>query len=175
MKQWNRIVPIGLLGLCLVAGSLLPQAAQGQDADDDYYSQPAVSSSVTGRKMLHLFSADFPPNQLSQYPTPPAKETRFWQLLDKEMAATPDLTLTESLEDADYRIELRCGGVFNCSKLLVDVKDPNRTVLTSFTLKKFSPWAGLGAPRLGQVAHDLAQTLDSRIKLLDQGGYGHTD
>lgn len=174
MKQGHKVLPISLLGLCLLAGSLMPLAAQGQDADDDY-GQPAVSSSTTGRKMLHLFSADFPPNPLSQYPSPPAKETRFWQLLDKEMAATPDLTLTESLEDADYRIELRCGGILNCSKLLVDVKDPNRTVLTSFTLKKVSNLGGLGSPRLEQVAHELAQTLDERIKLLDQGGYGHTD
>lgn len=174
MKNWQKTLPITLVGLCLVAGGLLPLSAQGQDAEVEDYSTPAVTTHA-GRKMLHLFSTDFPPNVVAQYPTPPVKETRFWQLLDKEMAATPDLTLTDNLEDADYRIELRCGGVFNCSKLLVDVKNPDRIVLTSFKLEKFSPLFGLGAPRLDQVARDLTRTLHERINLLDEGGYGHTN
>lgn len=176
MKNWQKILPITLVGLCLAFSGLMPLAAQGQDADEDYdYETPAVTTPVKERKLLHLFSTDFPPNMVSQYPTPAVKETRFWQLLDREMAATSDLSLTENMEYADYRVELRCGGVFNCSKLLVSVKNPERIVLTSFTLKNFAPFWGLGAPRLNQVARDLTQTLDERINLLDQGGYGDTD
>lgn len=174
MKNWQKILPITLVGLCLAFSGLTPLASHAQDADEDYET-PAVTAPVKERKLLHLFSTDFPPNLASQYPTPAAKETLFWQLLDREMAATSDLSLTDNLEDADYRIELRCGGVLNCSKLLVSVKSPDRIVLTSFTLKKFAPLWGLGAPRLNQVAHELTQTLHERINLLDQGGYGHTD
>ncbi|WP_373531882.1 hypothetical protein [Vampirovibrio sp.] len=174
MKNWQLNLPVSLLGLALMVGTCLPLVAQAQDADTEDYATPAVSNQM-GRKMLHLFSSDFPPNMVGQYPTPPVKETLFWQLLDKEMAATSDLTLTDNLENADYRIELRCGGMFHCSKLLVDVKNPDRIVLTSFKLEKFAPLFGLGAPRLGQVARDLSRTLDERIQLLDKGGYGHTD
>jgi hypothetical protein len=173
MSNWQKILPVSLLGLSLMVNVFMPFMAQAQDVDDDY-STPAVTTSVN-RKMLHLFSSDFPPNPLAQYPTPPVQETRFWQLLDKEMAATPDLTLTDNLEDADYRIELRCGGIFQCSRLLVDVKNPDRIVLTSFKLEKFAPFWGLGKPRLEQVARDLSQTLQTRIQLLDKGGFGHTE
>lgn len=177
MKSPKALVLFMLMGLLSLLGStiLFSSGAQAQDDLDDGYSQPAVVSAPAGRKMLHLFSTDFPPNGMAQYPSPPAKETRFWQLLDREMARTADLTLTDNVEQADYRIELRCGGVLNCSKLLVDVKTPDRIVLTSFKLKNYSSFWGLGAPRLEQVAHDLSQTLEQRIKLLDQGGYGHTD
>lgn len=175
MKKRQTIFSLmALLAFPLVVASLLPVVAQAQD-DDDLYSQPAVVSTPAGRKMLYLFSTDFPPNGVAQYPTPPSKETRFWQLLDREIGRTSDLTLTDDVSQADYRVELRCGGVLNCSKLLVDVKTPDRIVLTSFKLKNFSPFLGLGVPRLEQVAHELSVTLDQRIKLLDQGGYGHTD
>jgi hypothetical protein len=175
MRNWQNILPVSLLGFSLMLGALIPVMAQAQDTEGDDYSTPAVSTPSTCRKMLHLFSSDFPPNPLGQYPTPPVQETRFWQLLDKEMAATTDLTLTDNLEDADYRIELRCGGIFHCSKLLVDVKNPDRIVLTSFKLEKFAPFRGLGNPRLEQVARDLSRTLQKRIELLDKGGFGHTD
>lgn len=175
MKKRQTVFSLmALLAFPWVVTALLSGLAQAQDADDPY-SQPAVTSTPAGRKMLYLFSTDFPPNRVAQYPTPPAKETRFWQLLDREMGRTSDLSLTENALEADYRVELRCGGVFNCSKLLVDVKSQDRIVLTSFKLKHFSTFRGLGVPRLEQVAHELSQTLDQRIKLLEQGGYGHTD
>jgi hypothetical protein len=162
MKRWQNIVPLALAGLSLVSLAFSPQAAHSQDAE-------------AGRKLLYLFSTDFPPNPVVQYPSPPVKETKFWQLLDKEMSSTQDLTLTDNLEDANYRIELRCAGVFNCSKLMVDVKSPKRDVLTSFSIKNISSYYGLGSPKLDQVAQKLTQKLDERIKLLDEGGYGHTD
>jgi hypothetical protein len=163
MKCWHPILTATLIGLSLAASAWFPQHSYSQEA-----------GSTAGRKMIYLFSADFPPNALTQYPMPPARETRFWQLLDKDMATTTDLTLTENPEDADYRVELRCGGVFNCSKLIVDVKDPNRTVLTSFTIKNFA-YLYVGAPNLDIVAQRLTSTLDTRLKLLEKGGYGHTD
>jgi hypothetical protein len=175
MKKRQTVFSLlALLAFPWVATALLSGIAQAQDADEPY-SQPAVVSSPVGRKMLYLFSTDFPPNTVAQYPTPPAKETRFWQLLDREIGRTSDLSLTENALEADYRVELRCGGVFNCSKLLVDVKSPDRIVLTSFKLKNFASFLGLGAPRLEQVARELSRTLDQRIQLLEQGGYGHTD
>jgi hypothetical protein len=69
---------------------------------------------------------------------------------------------------------LRCGGVFNCSKLIVDVKDTNRTVLTSFAIKNFA-YFYIGAPDLNIVAQRLTNTLEKRLQLLDKGGYGYTN
>ena len=163
MKRWQTLLPVAVVGLSLTAAALFPAMAHSQEAGSG------------GRKMLYLFSTDFPPNPVVQYPTPPVSETKFWQLLDKEMSATEDLTLTENLEEADYRVELRCGGIFNCSKLVVDVKDPQRDVLASFSIKNFAAHHGIGAPNLQIVAQQLTQKLDERIKLLAEGGYGHTD
>lgn len=162
MKRWQTILSVAIVGFGLAAASLLPQLAHSQEA-------------TAGRKMLYLFSTDFPPNPVVQYPTPPVSETKFWQLLDKEMGTTEDLMLTDNMEDADYRIELRCGGIFHCSKLIVDVKDPQRDELASFTIKNFAAYKGLGSPKLEVVARQLTLKLDERLKLLNEGGYGHTD
>jgi hypothetical protein len=167
MKCWHTLLTASLIGVSLAFSAWFPQHANSQEAG-------AASNNTAGRKMIYLFTADFPPNALMQYPQPPARETRFWQLLDKDMAATPDLTLTENPEDADYRVELRCGGVFNCSKLIVDVKTPTRTVLTSFAIKNFA-YFYVGPPNLSMVAERLTSTLETRLQLLEKGGYGTTD
>lgn len=163
MKSWHTLLTTSLIGASLLLSAWFPQQSYSQETGNN-----------TARKMIYLFSTDFPPNALMQYPTPPTRETRFWQLLDKEMAATPDLTLTENPEAADYRVELRCGGVFNCSKLIVDVKDLNRTVLTSFAIKNFA-YFYVGAPDLNIVTQRLTSTLEKRLQLLDKGGYGYTN
>ena len=168
MKDWKAISAVVVCMLGLLGSNLLPAVAQE--------TMDAVEHGDMGaRKMIHLFSADFPPNPLAKYPAPPVKETRIWQLLDREMATTDNLILTENLEDADYRVELRCGGVFSCSKLLVDVKSPDRVLLTSFSIKHIAPFFGLGAPKLPFVAQQLSVKLDEHLKLLDQGGYGHLE
>lgn len=158
MKRWFKVLPAVLLGCGLLVNTCFPQLAHSQEG-------------ATNRKMIYLFSADFPQNTLAQYPTPPIQETKFWQLLDHDMSGTQDLTLTENLEDADYQIELRCGGVINCSKLVVDIKDSKRTLLNTFTLSTYS-FFGLTRPNLVSVSQDLTQKLDEHLKQLAQGGYG---
>jgi hypothetical protein len=148
-----------MVGLSVLAGCLPPLTAQSQEF-------------TGGRKMLYLFSLDFPPDIPAKYPIPPIQETRFWRLMDREIQATDNLALTENMEAADYRVELRCSGVLNCSELAVDVKDAQRNVLTSFVIKNIAPFFGLGRPDLDKVSRQLAIRLDERIKLLNQGGYG---
>jgi hypothetical protein len=160
MRRWQNIVLMTLIAMGWAITAWLFHAAYSQD------SVPAAP-----RKMIHLFSSDFPPNPVAQYPSPPMRETQFWQLLDKEMATTSSLTLTENLEDADYRVELRCTGVFNCSRLLVDIKNMDRDVLASFTIKNIAYWH-VGPPKLDLVAQRLTKKLDERLQLLDKGGYG---
>jgi hypothetical protein len=143
--------------------------------DGDSYHDAAWSPSTeTARKHIYLFTADFPQNALSQYPSPPLEETSFWKLLDKEMNATSDLALTSDPTKADYRVEVRCSGVFNCSRLVVDVKSPQRNPLTSFSLTHINRFEGLGSPKLDLVSRELTQRLDERIRLLPQGGYGYS-
>jgi hypothetical protein len=163
MKRWQKLLPALIVGCGLLFGSAFPQLAHSQEGG-------------TNRKMIYMFSADFPPNVMTQYPSPPLQETKFWQMLDRSMSTTSDLALTQSLEDADYQIELRCSGVLNCTKLIVDVKDPKRTLLTTFTVNKYSPYLGLfGRPKLELVSQTLTQKLDEHIQRLSQGGYGYSD
>lgn len=161
MKFWHKGIPAVLLGATVLLNGLFPLTAHSQDAN--------------GRKMLYLFSFDFPQDVLVQYPSPPVQETRFWQLLDHEMQATPDLTLTENMEKADYRVEIRCGGALNCSHLDVNVKDSKRNFLTSFEIKRIDLAFGLWKPNLAKVARELTIRLDEHLRLLDQGGYGYSE
>lgn len=161
MKSWHQSLSVAIVGLSVLAGSLSPLPAHCQETGS--------------RKVLHLFSLDFPSDLFVQYPTPAIQETRFWQLMDREMQATNDLALTENVEKADYRIELRCSGVFNCSALAVDIKDSKRNVLSSFTLKHIASHWGLGKADLDKVSRQLTIRLDEQIKLLDQGGYGYSE
>ena len=162
MKRWQHLLPAILLGFGLLMNSLFPLLAHSQEGD-------------TNRKQIYLFSTEFPPNTLTQYPAPPLQETKFWQLLDKEFAATPDLSLTENLEDADYQVEVRCGGIINCTKLIVDVKDSKRTLLTTFTMSNAPIYLNLVRPNLPYVAQKLTQKLDTHIQKFSQGGYGYTE
>lgn len=162
MKSWRAIIPVVLVGLSILATNLLPL--------------PAQSEETSGKKALYLFSLDFPPDLTTQYPSPPMQETKFWQLLDQEMQATHNLMLTESMEKADYRVEIRCAGALNCLNVAVDVKDLQRNVLTSFEIKRIHPLLGLWKPDLEKVARELAIRLDDRLKLIEQGGgYGYAD
>jgi hypothetical protein len=162
MKRWQMMFPVALVGLSLAVGSLAPQPAHAQEGG--------------ARKTLYIFSTDFPSAEVMQVPPPPVQETKFWQLMDKEMQATNSLQLTESMEKADYRVDLRCGGIANCEKLVVDIKDPNRNVLSTFTLTGYKPYYRFfGPPNLEKVAHDLTARLAERLHDIDQGGFGTTD
>jgi hypothetical protein len=175
------LLTLGLLALSGFSGRVAAEppdcrksAPEAGSADASAYHNAAWNpAGVQGRKKLYLFTADFPSDPLIQYPIPATEETRFWRLLDKEMSATESLSLTADPRKADYRVELQCGGVFRCSRLLVNVKSPDRTVLTSFSLDKINRRGGLGAPYLEQVSRELTQRLDERLRLLPQGGYGH--
>ncbi len=180
MKHWSQTLSISLIGLSLlITGMAIQQPARSQDnlpgADAQEGLAPAIAQ--TPRKVIYLFSTDFPPSALAQAPSPPMAETRFWQLMDKEMQATQDLSLTENMEEADYRVELRCAGIAHCAKLVVNVRNMQRDVLTTFVIKDVLPFWGMlnGTPNLELVSHQLTQRLDERLKLLNQGGYGYIE
>ena len=175
-----RVAMLSTIALC----ALFSHASAIQAADPPPVSTSDVSNYHNvnwnptvnaGRKRIYLFSTDFPSDPLAQYPSPPAKETQFWRLLDKNMATTNDLILTSDPAQADYQVELRCGGVFNCSVLRVDVKTPRRQMLTSFRMKRINHFWGLGSARLDEVSRELTLRLDEHIRALPQGGYGNSD
>ena len=94
------------LALCMSVGnSALTSFAQSTEASET--SSPTPDSSYhdasfspagaeAERKKVYLFTADFPQNVFTQYPSPPLEETTFWKLLNKEMASTSGLTLGSS-------------------------------------------------------------------------------
>lgn len=165
---WQKTASMALIGMGLMLGSLTP--AHSQDA----YPSDAGASSTP--KLLYVFSTEFPGNPTSQYPSPPLQETRFWQLLDREMKLNGNLALTENMEQADYRVDLRCAGIVNCAKLIVDIRSLDRDVLATFPIKNVRPVLGLwGWPNLESVAKKLTVKLDERLRRLEQGGYGYTE
>lgn len=151
MKRW---MTLSLVLAALLVGSLTSQAQEG-------------------RKVIYLFNPDFPPAEGVRHPLPPDQETRFWQLLDKEMKATSSLALTENVEKADYRVETECAGIFYCTRLNVSIQTPQRDVLGSFVLDKVKPLSPFKKINLDDVAHRFVQRLDERMSLLEQGGYGY--
>jgi hypothetical protein len=122
------------------------------------------------KSKIFVFSQDFPPDIFFEHPQPPVKETRFWQLLDKNMREHSSMELTENLEDANYRVTLECSGVAWCGKIKVYLMTPHRDVLASYSIPGrplFFP------PNLGLVAKRLTETLDYRIASIEQGGVGN--
>ncbi len=153
-----------------------PMQPTVQIADgDEATPAPAAyqSDSNPNTKRIYLFTTDFPPASFGQYPSPPIKETRFWQDVDKEMTAGQRLSLTDDPTQADYRVELRCSGILNCSKLVVDLKSPKRDVLATFPIIHINSYGGFGSPNLEKVAKVLNEELIHHIDLLGQGGYGN--
>ena len=167
---------IGSPALTSFAQTTDSSESTGSPTPDSSYHDASWSpaGAQADRKKVYLFTADFPQNVFTQFPSPPLEETTFWKLLNKEMASTSGLTLIADPEKADYRVEMRCSGVFNCSRLIVDVKSPERNPLTSFSLTHINRFEGLGSPMLDKVSHELAQRLDERIRLIPRGGYGYS-
>ena len=135
----------------------------------------AQDTPVETRKVIYLFNQDYPPASIVQHPTHPVALTKFWQLLDKEMRGTRNLALSESVEDADYRVDIKCAGISQCGKLRVYLQSPQRDVLSSFTLKNVKS-SFFSAPSHGvmdSVAKRLAERLQESIDALEEGGYGY--
>ena len=155
----KRIMVMALLAGLLGSVDLL--AAQAQDTPDT-------------RKVVYLLNPDYPPAGIVDHPTQPVQITHFWQVLDQEMHATKNLALSESMENADYRVEMKCAGITYCSKLRVYVQSPQRDVLSAFTLNKVkSPFSSVNKAQMSDVAKRLAQRLQTSISQLEEGGYGY--
>jgi hypothetical protein len=117
-----------------------------------------------------MFTQDFPPDILFEHPIPPVKETRFWQLVDQSMRNKSSLELTESLEDANYRVELECAGIVWCTKVRVNLMTPNRDVLATYSIPGRPMML---PPNLSLFAKRLTETLDYRVAAIEQGGLGN--
>ena len=186
MKRWQTLVPTLLLALLAATVTIgpalsqndgdLPPADPGIQAPASEPVAPPVDAPAVAppRKVVYLYSLDFPPDIYATNPIPALHETDFWRLMDKEMAQTPDLALTENLEEADYRVELRCSGIISCTHLVVDIKNPQRDVLASFTMKKMRP-SLFGKPNLPIVAKNLTAKIDERINAMNKGDYGYSE
>lgn len=119
---------------------------------------------------VYLFNNDFPPDLFVNHPQPPVRDTQFWRYLDKAFKNT-SLELTENLEEANYRVELHCVGITWCSKLRVDVLSPTRDVLATYKLPGRPLY--LGHANTERTANRLAESLDKRINLINEGGVGN--
>ena len=154
---------VALAAAALMFGGLATCPAMAQDTPAD-----------ETRKVIYLFNQDYPPAGIVQHPTHPVQLTKFWQVLDKQMRETRNLALTESVEDADYRVEIKCAGITHCSKLRVYLQSPQRDVLSAFTLHKVKPlFLSANTVQMEGVAQRLATRLQESIDALEEGGYGY--
>lgn len=160
MKRW-----ISLLSILFTLGGMMSLAAPNAQAQNQDPAQDGP-----GRKMIYMFSDDFPPDLFFQHPQPPVRTTRFWQILDKAMNENTDLQLTEDVEEANYRVELMCTGITWCGKVRVDVMTPNRDVLATYSIPGKLPFLW---PNIAVTAQRIASTLDSRIAAIEEGGVGN--
>lgn len=156
----NRLLTGAVIGLCFVLTSFTMTSAHAQEASD-------------GRHSIYVFSNGFPPDKWAQYPSPAVKTAFFWEQFHQQVLGSQNLALTDQPDTADYIVELQCGGIRNCSKLIVNIKSPSRDLLGSFKLSKIS---GLfHSPRLEHVAKRLSSTLDKHILAIENGEFRHTE
>ena len=169
------VLPLTILGLSLGVFNILTALAQDNDASiksGEYNgtSPESGNGSAEGRKPVYIYSPDYPQSGLMNKP---ARQTDFVKFLNQSLSETRNLTLTNSVEDAQYRVDVLCGGIAYCTQLKVYIKSPHRDVLTAYSLPNIkSTWWLKPAP-LSDVAHRLADTLQTHIDQLDQGGYGY--
>jgi hypothetical protein len=153
MKRWIALISL-MVGIGTFSAALAPVAHADGEA----------------RSKIYIFTQDFPPDIFFQHPQPPVSTTKFWKLLNHEIQERTNLELTPNLEEANYRVDLRCGGVVHCNRVRVDVMTPYRDVLTSYDL----PGKILGFwPNVSLMSQRLATTLDIKIAALEDGGFGN--
>ncbi len=131
-------------------------------------TQQAHSQGAAKTKVF-VSTVDFPPDIFFEHPIPPAKETRFWQLLDKNFRERSNMELTENLEEANYRVNLECSGIVWCTNVKVYLMSPHRDMLATYSL---TGRPMMFPPNLSLFTKRLTETLNYRIDSLDQGGMG---
>lgn len=191
MKQFLSKTGIALAAVTFAFSGLssLAQVNQGEMtnlrgvAPDYDYGSSSVAQVDSGfqpasvspsKKTIYVNNPDYPPVNLVSYPTRPQEQTNFMKLLDLELQKTQHLSLTENIEQADYRVNLECAGITNCTELKVFVLSPNRDVLTGFSIKNIATRFGFKRREMGSVIQELTDSLNKRISQLDQGDYGYS-
>lgn len=134
--------------------------------------QPASTS--PGKKAIYVYNPDYPPVNLVAHPPKPQQQTNFMKLLDLELQKGQQLSLTENVEEADYRVNIECAGITNCTELRVFVLSPKRDVLTGFSIKNIASRFGFKRRDMGSIVNELSDSLSKRIGQLDQGDYGYS-
>lgn len=162
-------IPVTALGICLGIGNLLTALAQNNPAEQ------SAAYSNEGRKVLYINSPDYPAEAVIKYPQNPSQKTEFWQELDRAMQMTRNLSITENLEQANYRVDIKCAGLAFCTKLKVYIRSPKRDVLASYTIPKIKQTANLEKKPIANTASRLATSLQERIDELERGGYGYSN
>lgn len=129
-----------------------------------------AQSQGAARDKIFISTVDFPNDALFEHPIVPEKETRFWQLLDRNFRERSSMELTENLEEANYRVNLECAGIVWCTKLKVVLMSPHRDILASYSI----PGRPMMIPaNLPLMAKRITETLAYRIDSLDRGGMGN--
>ena len=168
-KRWF-LIPAMVVALGITALQIDPLHAQ-ESSGDDAGIRSAQETPSTGKRVIYVQNSEFPPNEVFvSYPPNQKRKTRFWEYLDKELAAN-NMRLTENMEEADYRVDLKCAGIIQCSRLQVFIESPNRDVLTSFPVEQvrllYTP------PQVPIVARRISEKLEQHLNLLEKGGYGY--
>jgi hypothetical protein len=112
---------------------------------------------------VYIFSYDFPTSWYFKNTKTTEASTDFYGLLQQSIATTPLLTLVPLAADADYQVNLRCGGVIDCDKVAVDVYDRKGQLTNTFKIRTRKWPVILGHKQLASVANVLVDTLDRQL------------
>lgn len=151
------------MGYGAVEGPLEPSPimTNGYVTPTDASALP-VTPAICPTVKVHLTNSEFPARPFAQYPTDPIAHTQFTAYLNETLMMNGGLQLINDIQDADYRVELRCTGALHCGQLQVNLFDAKRLFISSVTI----PARRAGAnteQRLYSVATAIAQVLHRQI------------
>jgi hypothetical protein len=129
---------------------------------------------VTPYAKVNIHLQDFiqPAQWVAQYPGDPIIDTLFKKHLVEAFYKHGPMVLDTNVDNVDYRVEGRCGGVWHCSELQLNLFDQQRNLLGTTYLKRAK--MGYGDAALKMYAEQIAQVVAQRIRDLDYKAYGNT-
>jgi hypothetical protein len=154
---FGHLALTALLVLC-VAGNLTSQA------------QPAGEQSNSGTT-VYFTSLSFPYVGLGQVPPKAEDETVFLSTLANTLKTNSNITLTNQPEQADITVKLECGGIVQCSTLMLDFYSPEGQFLSRLKLPGHKNPFVKANPEA--YVPSIAQGLASQLQAIQQQGrYG---
>ena len=159
------LVVLGAL-ISLTTGHLVVQAQEGiaPHVSEQVQAPATASEAETSEKLsLYIYSYDYPPSWYYKGTRTVKGKADFQTHLENAIAETPLFSLVPLAVNANYQVNLRCGGFIDCDKLIVDVYDPKGNLANSFKIRTRKWPVFLGAKEMSEVTKTLFENLEKQL------------